>query len=688
MLKQFRRLEKTRSLIIILFALLLVIGLVVSGLYSRANAIPNPMRSKEAIAAVNGDDVTVADLSMTKRRYEQRMGGQFSLAQLGLTDRRILDNLIDDRIVVQEAERLGLSPSEDEVREFIRQQFTGAGGNFDFKRYKDAVVRNYGDVPAFEQQMRDAVAAQKLRAFSAAGVRVSEDEVQRQYVRDNTTFDLVYVPVTPEQLARRVTPADQELRAFYDEHKTDFRIFEPQKKIRYLFIEQAKVGEKMQIPDEDLRKEFGELKPENRQAGVRAQQIVLRVANPALEDAVRRKAEELVKQLRAEGPTVGEEKFAELARGNSEDPATAKQGGALAGLIRRNPNKTEDPLQTALTMQPGQVSEPIKYKNAYFILRRGDAVEKTFEEAKADLLVSARNRRAYQTTAQLAQRAAERLKAANGDFQAVAQEFAAEANMKPADMVRETPLVKPGDDVPEIGSSPQFEKAVEPLNEPGQVGDRVSIKNGFAIPALVEKREPRIPEFEEVKDKVAERFRSERAKQQVEQVARELGANAASPDALKAAAEKYGLKAETTSAFKPGSPLGAAGVSPAADEAILALKSGEVTKTPVKAGDTWVVAGVTKRDDADLAEFGKQRDKLMEDELAQRRDLVFGDYVASLRARLERDGKIVVYDKVFDRLVETAEPSAPVMPRGLPGMPGQPQGGQQRLPVQIPPQGQ
>ena len=77
----------------------------------------------------------------------------------------------------------------------------------------------------------------------------------------------------------------------------------------------------------------------------------------------------------------------------------------------------------------------------------------------------------------------------------MAQELAAEANMKPAEMVKETPFVAPGDDVPGIGSSQQFEAAIAPLNNANDVGDRTGVKGGFAIPVLVDKKEYRIPRF-------------------------------------------------------------------------------------------------------------------------------------------------------------------------------------------------
>ena len=111
-------------------------------------------------------------------------------------------------------------------------------------------------------------------------------------------------------------------------------------------------------------------------------------------------------------------------------------------------------------MQPGDVSDiPIRYGGNWYILRRDEAVQQTFEEAKPTLLVSSRNRRAYAVALKLAERAQARLKETK-DPQKVAQELAAEANMSPAEMVRETPYIKPGDDVPQIGSNQQFEAAI------------------------------------------------------------------------------------------------------------------------------------------------------------------------------------------------------------------------------------
>jgi parvulin-like peptidyl-prolyl isomerase len=178
------------------------------------------------------------------------------------------------------------------------------------------------------------------------------------------------------------------------------------------------------------------------------------------------------------------------------------------------------------------------------------------------------------------------------DPQKVAQELAGDANMSPADMVRETPFIKPGDDVPDIGSNQQFEQAIEPLANANDVGEVTGIKGGFAVPMLVEKRDPRIPDFDEVKSKISDAMKQQRAKEQLEQKAKDLAASLTSPDALKATGEKEGFDSGLEENFKLGSSLGKAGISPQLDDLIYNMKAGEVSKTPLRVEDKWVFVGI------------------------------------------------------------------------------------------------
>jgi parvulin-like peptidyl-prolyl isomerase len=424
-----------------------------------------------------------------------------------------------------------------------------------------------------------------------------------------------------------------------------------------VFIDQDKSGQKVQLSDKELQDEFDGLKPEFKQAGVKVQQIVLKVAREDLDAQVKAKADDLVAKARGTSETTTEAAFAELAKGNSEDPATAKNGGQVNGYVKKDPNKKDDPYQKVLDLQPGNVTDPIKYKNAYYILRRGDSVPKTFEQAKQELTVSLRNRRGYSIAQRIAQKAQDRLKETK-DPQKVAQELAPEANMSTADMVRETPFVKPGDDVPNIGSSQQFEDAIAPLNGVNEVGERTQVKNGFAVPMLIEKRDPRIPDFEEVKDKVTQALKEETAKAQLEAKAKEIIASAKTPGDLKAAAERLGLEAKAEAGYKLATPLGEAGSSVIIDDALYAAKAGEVIQNPIFLNQNYLVIGVTKRNDHDPLEFIKQRDTLMQAALTERKNQVFNDYLSAVQRRMESDGKLKVHTDVLIALQDEEEPEA------------------------------
>ena len=665
MLKQLGRLERTRNIIILGFAVLMAVSLVIFYAPGRSATTINPATSTEVVAKVGSDKVTVADIMLVRESFRQRFGGQISLAQLG-GNRSFLESLIAKHVMRQEAERLGLSASDAEVAERIRRQFSDASGAFvGSERYKDSVIPRYGSVEKFENELRDEIAQEKLRAFITSSVNVSDDEVQQEYKRKETSFDVSYVIVSADKLAEKIQPSDADLRAYYDAHKTDLRYLEPQRKVRYLFVDQEKAASKVQVSDQELKAEYDKLAPEFKQAGVKVQQILLKVARKDLDPQVEQKGKDLVAKLRGQTGSVSEQAFAEAARGNSEDPTTAGNGGFLANPVKKNPNKPQALYERAVDMQPGEITDPIRYGGNWYILRRGDPVPKTFEAAKQEILVSLRNRRSYTEALKVATKAYQRLKETK-DVQKVAQEVAGEANMTAADMVRETPYIKPGDDVKDIGTNQQFEAAVAQLNNPNDVAEPTGIKGGFAIPILVDKKEPRIPEFDEVKTQIADLVKKQRAKDDLEQKAKSLLSSVTSPDALKAAGEKEGFEGDVDKDFKVGSSVGKLEPNAALDEQIFAMKAGEIAKNPVKVGENWVVFGVTKRQDAEMSEFAKKRDDVRQTMLSQRQGQVFEDYITSVQQRMKREGSIKIYEDVLNSIEEPEEPTAaPGLPPGL-----------------------
>ena len=683
MLKFFNRLERTRNFVLFLFAILMVLGLVLFYTPVRNQYQTNLSHSDETAASVDGEKITVGEIVRQKENYGRMMQGR------GYPTKSVVESLIGARIGRIEAARYGLTATDKEVADQIRNQVKSDDPTrpFDQSIYEQNVMESYGSITAYEQSVRDDISYKKLDAFLTSGVTVSEEEVLKDFQRKNTKFELSYVAVNATDLAKSITPTDQELRDYFEKNKATYYISVPQKKIRYIFVNTSKLGEKLQITDADLRTEFDSLPADKKAAGVLGQEIVLRVPKPEDDSDIQQKAADLVTQLRKDGTTVSEQAFADMAKGRSENPATAAKGGTLPGPVRENSAKPDDPYQRLLKMQPGEITDPISYQGRYFILRRGDSVPKTFEMAKKELEVSLRNRRAYTAAAELAQKIADSLKQSK-DPQKTAAEYASQANMSVAEMVRDTGYLKPGDDVPNIGISTQFEDGIKPLENANDVGDKTPVKDGFASPMLVDKKEPRDADFDEVKAQLVEAVKLEKARSQVEEIANQIASGAGNVAGLAAAAKAKGMTPKEQKNFVLGSPIGegpTAGTSQAIEDTIFAMKEGDITKTPQKIGESYYIIGVTKREDADNTEFAKQRSSLLQSMLSQKQNAVFGDYMTAARQKLEDGGRITVYQDVIDKVdaSEGPEPGQPQMPPPLPqGAP--PQGAP---PQGAPPQG-
>src|SRR5215212_5278741 len=121
MLKQLGRLERTRNIVILLFAILMAVSLIVFYAPGRTASNLDPSRNTEAVAKVGSHTITVADVARIRENYAQLFGGRINLAQLG-GNKRLLDGLVTKQVITQEAERLGLGASDAELRDKIYKQ--------------------------------------------------------------------------------------------------------------------------------------------------------------------------------------------------------------------------------------------------------------------------------------------------------------------------------------------------------------------------------------------------------------------------------------------------------------------------------------------------------------------------------------------------------------------------------------
>src|SRR4029079_4812067 len=130
MLKQLGRLERTRNIVILLFAILMAVSLVI--FYApgrRSSSGIDPSKNTEVVARVGSRHITIADIARVRENYARMLGGRVNLAQLG-GNKRLLDGLIGRHVIAQEAERLGLGASDAELADKIYKRYADASGKF------------------------------------------------------------------------------------------------------------------------------------------------------------------------------------------------------------------------------------------------------------------------------------------------------------------------------------------------------------------------------------------------------------------------------------------------------------------------------------------------------------------------------------------------------------------------------
>jgi peptidyl-prolyl cis-trans isomerase D len=315
-------------------------------------------------------------------------------------------------------------------------------------------------------------------------------------------------------------------------------------------------------------------------------------------------------------------------------------------------------------MQKDEVSQPIRKGDQFYILKVTDRKIPTFEESREQLLKEARARKGYTRAVEIATEAAQRFKESK-NAEAVVSEINSKHGAQVA-AVKETPFFAEGDSLPELGAAAEFQTAVFELENQGDITEYLSVNNGFAIAQYTEKRDPHEPGFEEVRAKVEDRFRTEKAREMAAEKARQL-AQVSTPDALKSAADASGLKTDERAGMTGNDSIGPL-VSEANRRRVYDLKQGEVTREPIKIenSDSFVVAALINRKDPDMGEqFQKERQSIEDRLLDSKRNTLFSAYMAQTQERLKQEGEIKIYEDLINSTLASGTPA----PGAAPGQP-------------------
>ena len=592
-------------------------------------------------ARVNGETITVNDyqraLQNLEQMYAQMYGQQFTPAmaqQMGLP-KQVLDSLVDQRLLGQEARRLNLNASPEEVRKKLLSlpTFSPDGKFVGMELYRNYVVGRLGypNTAAFEEDMAREITLTKMESAIQSSLVVSQNAADAEYRRTNENAKVRYVlvPASLHAAAVTVTPADVE--NYYKTNAAKY-VHREQRQVRYLLADYARLRTQLTPSEAELRAAYQAGRQRySRPAAANVLHILVKVdpsAPPALDTASRAKAESLVAQLRAGAD------FGALARANSDDPSSAGNGGAMSWVEM---GQTVEPFEKAIFSVPlNTISDPIRSTEfGYHIVkvteRRGETV-RPFEEVKAELASSTVNEKAKE----VARMEMNRLRAVvRNSKPASGQAFANLANDKVT--ADDSSWFGRTDPIGGLGPNQPLAEWVFSAKQ-GDVSDPVGTPRGIAIAYVEGIRPPGTTALAEIRAQVEADLRQEKGREAARAALAQMMSGKTSIDQVAAAT---GQAAQETVVRRDGNVTGITGDTAALVQAAMSSAVGTMSG-PIVVGNGAVAVQVV------------EQKKVTPDELAKNRatsvDTLRGQQARSLRAsllqRLRKNSEIELNDEI------------------------------------------
>ena len=565
----------------------------------------------------------------------QRFGGNLDDKLLKAMDleQLALDQLINDQLLINEAQRLGLAVTDEELARAISAvgAFQNENG-FDPNRYRRVLSANRLTPENFERRQRQAMLIGKLRSLVTDPVKVPEVEARQWYDFAYAKAAVAYVRIDPGQF-EDTEVADEQVQAYYEAHKEDYRI-EARRRARYLVFRPEAFEAQVEVSDEEVA-EFYAANPQmfHQEKSVEASHVLIRTAETDSAEAVeaaRQRAAEVAQKARQGAD------FAELARKYSEGP-TAANGGYLGRFTRDQMVKPF--ADQAFSMKAGETSDPVKTRFGWHVIRLDQLhpeVTRPLEEVRDEIR--------DQIVARKARLLA--FEAADSAWDLAYDEGGLEAAAKALNLaLAETGMFArtggpQGDGIEEPGKFARaaFETGV------GQISDVQEMRDGYYLIEVMEEAPARVPELAEVAETVrADALaakRSDLARQEAEAV---LDA-ARDGESLESLAASRGLKVAKTDFFGRQQPIPAIGASRQMSEAVFRLSEASPWPEQVfNVDDAWYVVRLVERRAPEAAGFEEQRERIVNQLRQQQQAAAFEALLAHLRERseIEIDAKVL-----------------------------------------------
>jgi peptidyl-prolyl cis-trans isomerase D len=644
------------SAILLIFCGAMVITLIPGGL-GASSSLLGGTPSQGVVATVSGEDVTTREvLKQAQFMVKQQFRGQNSPMAAQLIPYfagQAADRLITQKALVAEAKRLGLKATDEDVRDELQHgQYAATffpGGNFiGQEAYQNLLASNDLTPATFEQAVKEEILFHKVIALVTGSASVSDKEIQDEFQKRNTKIKFDYAILSQEDLRKGLNPTDAELKAYYDRNKASYNNSIPEKrKLEYVFLDRNKIMPQVQVTDQDLQAYYNQHQDEFRvPEQVKVSHILIKtppagadgkVDDKAVEEA-RKKAQDVLNQLK------GGAKLDELAKKYSDDPGSGKLGGEL-GWIGRGRTVPEFE-KAAFSLSKGQTSDLVKSSYGFHIIHvedKQDAHVKTLDEVRAQIEPLVKQ----QKTTKLAEEQANALLIA-----VRADGFDKTATAKGLNVVN-TDFVSKGDTLPGIGASPQFMNEAFTAHEK-DTPNLAQVPQGFAVYQVEAVKPPATPTFDEIRTRVENEFKNERAQTLLEQKVQELSDRAKAEHDLKRAAKELGATVKSSDFVGPDGQVPDIGAMSGAASAAFDLKPGEISG-PIAAGASGasgVVIAVLDKQAPPEQDFAAKKDQLRESLMQGKQQEIFQVFVGNLRQQMQKDGKIRMNEDEMKKLTK------------------------------------
>ena len=611
--------------------------------FGSSNFFGTAAPQRGVVATVDGNDITTLEVQKQARQMVRQQfprGGAQASMLLPFFASQAAEQLIQRDAIIAEAQRLGLRATDEDVRDELQhgryaEVFFPNGSFVGQALYEERLQQADLTVPMFEQDVKNDILIEKLRNLITGSALVTDAEVRQKFEKDNTKIKFDYAVFHKDDILKTIHPTDTELKAYYDQHKTSYANSIPEKrKVSYVLIDTAKLQDEMKVTPQDLQSYYDQHRDEYRvPEQVNVRHILIKTPLPGPDgkvdqkgvDEARKKAEDILKQVKTGA------NFADLAKKFSEDTASAKDGGSL-GWIQRGRTVPEFE-KVAFSLPKGNTSDLVQSSYGFHIIRvedKQDAHLKTLDEVKAQIEPLIKQQKAAQAADAEATALLSSARTSGLDKAAASKGL----------QVVTTDFVSRTDALPGVGTSTQFMDAI--FNEPDKSPpDEVQLPQGYAIFTLLTIKPPATPTFEEIRSRVENEFKQERASELLAQKTRELSDRAKAGHDLKKAAKELAATMKTSDFVAPDGQVPDLGSMSGPAASAFTLKPGEISG-PIDTNTAGAVLTILEKQEPTEQDYAAKKDQIRDTLLQQKQQELFAMFVTNLREQMEKSGKIKV----------------------------------------------